>query len=244
MQRKLGSSLNEGNVTSIADKAEIHDSSIGKDDSVESNTSDIPNQQNSSKRKKKERGQNKKRPRTVPLQRQNERLCPSLLFGTGDCNSKDCRYVHDIQQFMKDKLDDIGDRCVNFELKGKCIYGLECRFAKCHLSSDFKNIINTERYESLLQGQFHKSELYKDLLVRLRKKQYLFPRTAEYLQKIEPIQNGEGHTTSVHVEKRIGFAPDEAMVKLNMQEKKKVGISLYNLVESNGIIAISKMQIL
>jgi len=225
LQRKPESSLNEGNSTSSADQTEIHASIKDKDHSVEGNTSDTPSQQNSSKRKKKERGQNKKRPRTVPLQRQNERLCPSLLFGTGDCNSKDCMYVHDIEQFMKDKLDDIGDRCVNFELKGKCIYGLECRFAKCHLSSDFKNTINIDKYEAILQGQYHKSELHKALLVRLRKKQYLFPKTAEYLQKIEPIQNGEGHTTSVCVEKRLGIASDEDMVKLNVKEKKKVDFS-------------------
>ena len=204
-------------------KDSSHDKVVTNPEDLRVGNGEITGQTGGSKRKKKERGQNKKRPRTVPLQQRNERICPSLSNGEGLCENDDCKYLHDVQEYMKNKPEDIGDQCVNFLLKGKCIYGLECRFAKCHISDDCKNIVNKDKYESVLREQGKKMGLHKDLQIRLRKKQYPFPYSSEYLQKIEQHQKG---TEQSRLEARVGFATDE--IKINVREKKKV-IILDNL---------------
>ena len=220
LKKKPDSRLNDTDFEGVVEKAEVDDTS--KSNSFENTDRGNASQSVSSKRKKKARGQNKKRPRTVPLQKQHERLCPSLSMGSSNCDNKECKYFHDIQEFMKNKPKDIGDQCVNFTLTGKCIYGLECRFATCHLSSDFKNIIDMGKYESTAKSQHQKSGLCRDLQVRLRKKQYPFPITEEYLPKLVSSQTSTGACTTAQAESRVGFASDEDIVKLNVREKKKV----------------------
>ena len=219
---KKSDSLNSNNLTAVVDTVGLNDAVKIDNEHLENENGEDANQGSRSKRKKKERGQNKKRPRTVPLQKRHERLCPSLSMGESSCDNNNCNYFHDIQDFMKNKPDDIGDKCVNFALKGKCIYGLECRFAKCHVSDDFKNIVNVEKYESMQQSHSKKSGLYKDLQIRLRKKHYQFPKTTEFLQKIGYVQKSTGQHMISQVENRIGLASDEDTVKLNVREKKRV----------------------
>ena len=179
------------------------------------------------KRKKKERGQNKKRPRTVPKQTPNERLCPSLSRGTNSCaNQKDCQFLHDVDEYLRKKQDDIGECCVNFQLNGRCKFGLECRFAKCHISDDFKNIVDEEKYEkSQSKAEEARMARSKDLQIRLRKKQYDFPKSDTFLGSLSVDANPNGETDKRVVdvdESRLGCCSNEDIIKQNVRERKQV----------------------
>eukprot|EP00794_Sanderia_malayensis_P003490 gene3489-3988_t len=146
---------------------------------------DIENTGN--KRKKKEKGQNKKRPRTVPLQKASDRLCPSVSRNNSSCdNLVKCNFLHDAAKYLENKPKDIDGECVNFKLTGQCNYGLECRFASCHTTSDFKNIIDKEKQNEFLKR--HPAvcnSVTKELQILLRKKQFSFPKSSRYLEKLK-----------------------------------------------------------
>eukprot|EP00795_Rhopilema_esculentum_P014894 gene14894-6033_t len=182
------------------------------------------------KRKKKERGQNKKRPRTVPKQAPNERLCPSLSRGNYSCaNQKDCKFLHDVDEYLRKKPDDIGECCVNFQLNGRCKFGLECRFAKCHISDDFKNIVDEEKYEkSQSKAEEARMARSKDLQIRLRKKQYDFPKSDTFLGNLSVDTHPKVETdkrVAYADEGRLGCCTNEDIIKQNVRERKQVDFS-------------------
>ena len=173
---------------------------------------------NSLKRKKKERGQNKKRPRTVPLQKRDERLCPSLARNSVSCDDKKrCQFIHDIQEYLRNKPADIGEDCINFKLTGKCPYGLECRFAKCHISDDLANIIDHEKYDAELE-ESRRKEIHhqKDLQISLRKRKFQFTKSAMYLKRLNEDIKG----ANVSISQDLSEGGEN--IKLSAREKKKV----------------------
>ncbi|KAG2183035.1 hypothetical protein INT44_006016 [Umbelopsis vinacea] len=82
--------------------------------------------------KSKARGQNKKRKRTHVTD--GIKLCPYIAAGDNDkCNWGDkCKFTHDIEEYLKLKPADLGDRCVNFEVYGRCRAGYACRYLQAH----------------------------------------------------------------------------------------------------------------
>ncbi|MEE6466669.1 hypothetical protein FKM82_007021 [Ascaphus truei] len=134
--------------------------------------------------KKRARGQNKSRPYMKPSYFEEKRLCPSI---TRECANKcffgeKCKFLHDVGKYMAQKPADIGPNCHLFETLGKCIYGVTCRFAKSHLSEDFKNVINEEHIKQLEGKLFVKNSLSKDLQQELRKRKVSFEKTDQYLK--------------------------------------------------------------
>lgn len=90
------------------------------------------------------------------------------------------------------------------------------------MSDDFKNMMDKEKYESFCKVESKRIGLNKDLQIKLRKKQYQFPRSNEYLKRIDFHVKGTMQNRSSETENRIGCASDEDLVKLGMREKKKV----------------------
>ena len=161
------------------------------------------------RQKKSKGGQNKARPRTVPKVPDQFRICPNLHRGN-ECRYGDkCRFAHDVQQYMKTKPADVGEHCVNYQLYGKCKYGVECRFAKNHLAPEtFENMVDEERHQAYLKevelsGDSEKSQnvLTRELMNRLRKRQFKYHKTGKYLKKMalkdsKPSENKKNTTTS------------------------------------------------
>ena len=161
------------------------------------------------RQKKSKGGQNKARPRTVPKVPDQFRICPNVHRGT-ECKFGDkCRFAHDVQQYMKNKPADVGENCVNYQLFGKCKYGVECRFAKNHLAPDtFENMVDEERYQQYLKeaessggGEKAQNVLTRELMNRLRKRQFKYQKTGKYLKKMalkdsKPSDNNKNDAAS------------------------------------------------
>lgn len=144
--------------------------------------SDDESQPPPSKRKK--RGQNRQRPRAIiPY---SQLLCPKLHLQEGEaCRYGDrCRYLHDVSKYMVVKPPDIGDRCYVYDTYGKCAYGAACRFARCHLTADFKNVVNAALFDPNRRSPLLNS-VPKSLQENLRKKRFKFPRSDAFLANLK-----------------------------------------------------------
>lgn len=174
------------------------------------------------KKKKGKRGMNKNRPRQ-PRPDNTSKLCSYTANGEQCLRGDKCFYGHSVEEYLKNKLPDIGSDCVVFKRFGKCSYGINCRFSQCHVDENFKSIVD-EDLRSKMEHLKTKDTLRKDLQVSLRKKQYLFPRTDRYLSTLKTKFKG---ATQKSVEsKPIGSVTDEDVVRLRPNEKKKVRLFL------------------
>lgn len=176
--------------------------------------------------RKKQRGQNKNRPRDKRVPR-SERLCPSVKVNLTCSFGEGCHFSHDVATYMANKPPDIGEHCVLFELHGECPYGLECRYGKSHISSDFMNIKKEKSGDCKCPGATH-SWLSKELQEQLHKKTVKFPRSEKYLTKLESTKEKSSDSNNVtdrnvsSEEQRVGPVSDEDIVKLRASEKKMV----------------------
>ncbi|TDH68950.1 hypothetical protein CCR75_000331 [Bremia lactucae] len=138
---------------------------------------------------KKKRGTFKKRPidaETDPA----DMLCRSVASGEG-CNFGDsCKFSHNIEDYLKRKPKDLGERCPVFDAVGYCRYGLACRFAKAHselVDGTYRNVKREGYVET--SGQDLRDEvndLSHELRVKLRKDTYDF-------QSKQQMKNGKKH---------------------------------------------------
>eukprot|EP01137_Pigoraptor_chileana_P002779 Opistho-2@42087 len=108
-------------------------------------------------------------------------LCNSILRGN-KCNfAENCRYSHNLDDYLAAKLPDLGPTCINFEKFGKCPYGLQCRFSGAHTDADKNTIVDEAK---IAQRKTEKPEvmnvMQKDFLNRLRKRQLDLPRSQEF----------------------------------------------------------------
>ncbi|NXS99279.1 DUS3L synthase, partial [Jacana jacana] len=133
--------------------------------------------------RKRARGQNKSRSCMKPNHYEQSRLCPSVTQGCAEkCYfGPQCRFLHDIGEYMTMKPADLGHSCVLFETFGKCIYGVTCRFAQAHLGDGYQNIINTELAKQWEGKSLVRNNLSKELQNQLRKRKFSFKKAEEYL---------------------------------------------------------------
>mmetsp|Transcript_14416 Transcript_14416/g.20636 ORF Transcript_14416/g.20636 Transcript_14416/m.20636 type:complete len:613 (+) Transcript_14416:39-1877(+) len=130
-----------------------------------------------SKRGKKMRGMNKKRPRDAKVS-VRDRVCTSVLQGDAcpfrpDEHNEQCPYNHDLTLLLQDRPRDIAeiDVCPLFQLKGKCPFGLLCRVGNSHVNlTTGQNIVKevAQTPDAIL------NELKKETQWKLRKNQYPF----------------------------------------------------------------------
>lgn len=139
------------------------------------------------KEKKKLRGQNKSRGPTY--QRDNTKeLCMRIIensCGTDNqkCLKEGCTFIHNVKEYIKIKPKDICSSCHNFEISGKCLRGVTCRFGSEHLTCDGNNIVNEEKFKEYQEnGPYTKNILSKDLQNSLWKKKYSFELSEKIVQ--------------------------------------------------------------
>ncbi|NXF51990.1 DUS3L synthase, partial [Oceanites oceanicus] len=134
--------------------------------------------------RKRARGQNKSRPCMKPNHYEQSRLCPSVTQGCAErCYfGPQCRFLHDVGEYMAAKPADLGHSCVLFETFGRCIYGVTCRFAQAHLGDGYQNIVNTDLAKQWEGKSLVRNNLSKDLQHQLRKRKFSFRKADEYLR--------------------------------------------------------------
>ncbi|KFW94739.1 tRNA-dihydrouridine(47) synthase [NAD(P)(+)]-like, partial [Phalacrocorax carbo] len=144
--------------------------------------------------RKRARGQNKSRPCMKPTHYEQSRLCPSVMQGCAEkCYfGPQCRFLHDIGEYMAVKPADLGRSCVLFETFGKCIYGVTCRFAQAHLGNGYQNVVNTDLAKQWEGKSLVRNNLSKDLQHQLRKRKFIFKKADEYLRGLAKPHGGGG----------------------------------------------------
>lgn len=134
------------------------------------------------KSKKKQRGQNKKRPAPIKFGR-HQRICPVLIDVAVDevepaCTYPNCAFQHDLTSYMGQKPEDVGPRCHVFETYGRCQRGVACRFASSHLvktpDGQVRNVINPLVADKWKNADLELNRLSKDLQWQLRRKEFDF----------------------------------------------------------------------
>lgn len=69
-------------------------------------------------------------------------MCRSLYNGPSkqiECKFENCKFLHDLDLYLAEKFDDIGDTCPIYSTKGFCSFGVTCRFATNHLDENRNN---------------------------------------------------------------------------------------------------------
>uniref|UniRef100_A0AAV1U6S4 tRNA-dihydrouridine(47) synthase [NAD(P)(+)] n=1 Tax=Peronospora matthiolae TaxID=2874970 RepID=A0AAV1U6S4_9STRA len=126
---------------------------------------------------KKRGGTFKKRPIDAE-QDPAETLCRPVASGEGCKFGDDCKFSHDMSDYMKRKPKDLGDRCPVFEAIGYCRYGVACRFANAHVEC-VDGVYRNVKREGYVEMQGHDlgnetNDLTHDLRLKLRKDTYDF----------------------------------------------------------------------
>lgn len=125
--------------------------------------------------KKKRGGTFKKRPADVE-EDPADLLCRPVAAGEGCQFGDSCKFSHDVDDYMKRKPKDLGERCPVFDVVGYCRYGMACRFAKAHIEKVdgiYRNVKRDDYVEGNDQGD-EVNDLTHDLRLKLRKDTYDF----------------------------------------------------------------------
>lgn len=104
-----------------------------------------------------------------------------------------CHFYHSVSDYMSTKPADIGERCYLYDTFGKCAYGLTCRFAKAHTTSDFQTVVNADVIKACEGRTPVKNSLSKDLQNRLRKHSVDFKESAKYLKTLSNNKEKKAH---------------------------------------------------
>ncbi|XP_038044360.1 tRNA-dihydrouridine(47) synthase [NAD(P)(+)]-like [Patiria miniata] len=159
------------------------------------------------KKLKKTRGMNHSRPRNkwVPV---SEKLCPAIMGGEVCSYGEKCNYSHDIAAMGAARQPDIGDRCYNFEMFGKCRHGVVCRFGGSHITEDFQNVVDKEKVKANAGKSITVNNLPVDLKTRLRKKKEKFENADRFLSQLgtkkKPSKQSDGSKSLNTVPKAAG----------------------------------------
>lgn len=153
------------------------------------------------------------------------RLCRALIDGEPNkCEKKEgCKFSHDITQYLANQPENLGETCYIYSTKGYCNFGITCRFSKCHLDENNRNIKSDPEISSHL-----KIQLPFELQNALRKKKYDFTKSNDIMKEIEksmPQKNQENKEEAVEEpppSKPVGFVPDTDLIKEMKREKKSL----------------------
>ncbi|XP_054744257.1 tRNA-dihydrouridine(47) synthase [NAD(P)(+)]-like [Anastrepha obliqua] len=168
-----------------ADTAEQENKRKSSDESASQNGRSQKYQKTNKKERK--RGQNKNRP--VFKQDSSLLLCHSLMNGPDleKCRHENCRYVHDLSEYLASKPEDLGSKCPIFDTLGFCTRGVTCRFAKAHLDAEGRNIKSAEYDES--KARTSVNGITSELQVRLRKREYDFSRSKQLVTQADKLRD-------------------------------------------------------
>ena len=100
------------------------------------------------------------------------RMCRVTLEG-GECpHAGNCKYSHDIAEFLRQRPDDLGPRCYQFDTFGKCDSGVACRFGSCHIDKLTGKNVARRVEEGGVVERVHINTLSREVQNALRKNKY------------------------------------------------------------------------
>ncbi|CEP17625.1 hypothetical protein [Parasitella parasitica] len=111
------------------------------------------------------------------------KLCKATARGEKCTFDGNCRYTHDLESYLKSKGEDLGDKCIQFDLFGKCSYGYKCRFLKAHMDEDNNLIVDEAKVAE--NPAFTINGISSDVQVKLHKGKYEFPRSEKYMIEVQ-----------------------------------------------------------
>ncbi|CUS20246.1 LAQU0S01e02300g1_1 [Lachancea quebecensis] len=166
------------------------------------------------KGKQKKRGQNKNR-NNIQVKEQYQ-LCSKLVLGTGNGQEcpfgEQCRYVHDIDEYLAHKKPEIKSEyfpsCPVFATLGRCPMGFKCRFLSSHFDSatkqlQFKPEAETQR---LYDANHEVNHIAADKKLDLIKRRFPFEKSEHVLEIIDAIQqeyrDGMNEAQQAHASKK------------------------------------------
>lgn len=145
---------------------------------------------------KKKRGQNKNRS-NIQVKEQHQ-LCSKLVMGTDSgqtCSFGDqCRYVHDIDEYLSHKKPEIQSTyfssCPVFETLGRCPMGFKCRFLSSHYDPSTKKLqfLPEAETQKLYDANHEVNHIAADKKLDLIKKRFAFEKSEYVLEIIDSIQ--------------------------------------------------------
>ncbi|KAI9315389.1 hypothetical protein BX666DRAFT_1962279 [Dichotomocladium elegans] len=110
-------------------------------------------------------------------------ICKLLAAGKECAFGEKCRYSHDIKKYLDTKPADLGDRCVQFELFGRCRNGYKCRYLKAHLDDEGNLVVNEELVKK--NPVFTRNGISAETQKALTKNKHSFPRAEEYMKEVQ-----------------------------------------------------------
>lgn len=135
------------------------------------------------------KGQNKSRNSTY-YQIPNEHLCSHFVEGieNGSCSYDKCKFIHDVNEYLEKKPNDIDETCYVYSIKGRCPRGLTCRYGSSHIENG-KNIIDQIKYDIWVKNEKVCRTLSKENMLKLRKKLYNFDISEKAVLQIDNDKN-------------------------------------------------------
>ncbi|KAI8099028.1 uncharacterized protein BX664DRAFT_272032 [Halteromyces radiatus] len=111
------------------------------------------------------------------------KICTSIARSEPCTFGESCRFSHDLEAYLKEKPADLGTRCVQFELFGKCQRGYKCRYLNAHIDENNKLIFNEELIKK--NPIYTKNGISAESQKLLTKRLYNFPKSDEYLKEVQ-----------------------------------------------------------
>ncbi|KAF7257148.1 hypothetical protein EG68_05549 [Paragonimus skrjabini miyazakii] len=141
-------------------------------------------------------------------------ICPYIADG--------CRYSHDLEKALAEKLPDLPGPCPVFVAIGHCAVGRLCRWATGHILPEIpSHIIQPE--------SGYLNCLSQENRTKLQKKQYCFKRADSITQALlnRSLTNGaiqeKGISNDMNDKAPLGHVTDEDKIRCRASEKKQVG---------------------
>lgn len=150
------------------------------------------------------KGRNKERPVGRKRITAAEKLCPSIVQELECSYAEKCKFNHDVKKFLEGKQPDLEGQCYLYETYGKCPAGITCRFAKSHLTEDFKNMCKPDFSQLKKKADTVSNVLPKELQHSLWKKKYDFSKADGVLEKICPFANTQKKRAQNYLNKKHG----------------------------------------
>ncbi|RUS27969.1 hypothetical protein BC938DRAFT_482504 [Jimgerdemannia flammicorona] len=137
-----------------------------------------------------------------------------------------CKSSHDLSAYLQNKPEDLGSRCINFEIFGnrvnvlitclftfhspsflrlttlaRCPYGYKCRFLKAHQTEDGKLVVNEQLAASPPVAT--KNMVDREVQKELRLHQFKFPKATAYAMELEAEALAEAEQGRLLKEKKL-----------------------------------------